>query len=171
MCLRACHASPERLACACSSPVQQVKLPRLFVGMQQLTSLKIIGSTGSVLDPSRDLPVAAQHLTALRSLSYTGRVLALPSSGFDLQPGMLPPTLQVCAPDTPTRFKPTAAAPCCVCACRRLCCLGSSQAAPVPPVHRSHNHIVNMCMCGCHSVSVALCLPPGSHTCCAAVRV
>lgn len=180
--------------------------------MQQLTSLKIIGSTGSVLDPSRDLPVAAQHLTALRSLSYTGRVLALPSTGFDLQPGMLPPTLQVCvsvclskkcvsvcvevahatkvqppqpamtAPDTPTRSKPTAAAPCCVCACGRPCCLGSKvrMCQPLLFTARHNRHIVNVCMCGCLSVSfcacsgclsAALCLPPGSHTCGAAVTV
>jgi hypothetical protein len=78
----------------------QVQLPQLFKGMQQLTSLKVIGSTGAVLDPSRDLPAAVQHLTALRSLSYTGRVHALPSRGFELQPGMLPPTLQVCVLQT-----------------------------------------------------------------------
>jgi hypothetical protein len=62
--------------------------------MPHLTSLKIIGSTGTTLDPSSDLPAAAQHLTALQHFSYTGRIFALPSLGFELLPGMLPSSLQ-----------------------------------------------------------------------------
>lgn len=57
--------------CACCC---QIKLQALFEGMPQLTSLKVVGSTGAVLDPSQDLPAAAKHLTALRSLSYTGEL-------------------------------------------------------------------------------------------------
>lgn len=176
-----CCPSPEGRASACFFSLVQVLLPRLFVGMQQLTSLKIIGSTGSVLEPSVDLPAAAQHLTALRSLSYTGRVHALPSRGFDLQPGMLPPTLQVCvcvsaknlcvcvkvahatkvhpsqpavtAPDTQTRFRPTAS-PCCVCVCLHAAGRAAQDQARVPPVHRSRSHIVCVWvfLCFCFSV-------------------
>jgi hypothetical protein len=51
----------------------QVQLQSLFKGMPQLTSLKVVGGTGAVLDPAKDLPIAAQHLTALQSLSYTGK--------------------------------------------------------------------------------------------------
>lgn len=41
--------------------------------MPHLTSLKVVGGTGAVLDAAKDLPTAAQRLTALRSLSYTGQ--------------------------------------------------------------------------------------------------
>lgn len=75
-------------------PPVSVALQPLFAGVPQLTSLKIIGSTGALLDPSKDLPAAAQHLSRLRSLSYTGGIFALPERGCELLPGMLPATLQ-----------------------------------------------------------------------------
>lgn len=69
----------------------------LVTGMAHLTSLKIIGGTDAVLYPQKHLPAAAQHLTALKQLSYTGRINSVSirgAPGAEILPGMLPTSLQ-----------------------------------------------------------------------------
>lgn len=70
-----------------------VQVRSVLVGMPQLTSLKVVGGSGYILDP-QDLAKAAKHLSTLKSLSYTGQMFALPDMPFELQRGMLPATLQ-----------------------------------------------------------------------------
>jgi hypothetical protein len=69
----------------------------VLTGMTHLTSLKIVGGQDAVLKPQKHLLAAAQHLTALRQLSYTGRINCIGTRGqpgVEVLPGMLPDTLQ-----------------------------------------------------------------------------
>lgn len=56
-----------------------VQLQPLLRGMHQLTSLEIMCSTGVELDTQQDLPVAAEHMTALKQFSYVGRIHSVAS--------------------------------------------------------------------------------------------
>jgi hypothetical protein len=72
-------------------------LTPLLTGMTHLTSLKIIGGTDAVLHPHKHFAAAAQHLTALKKLSYTGSINSIGSCGapgVEIVPGTLPSSLQ-----------------------------------------------------------------------------
>jgi hypothetical protein len=85
---------PEELLAAMLGRRLLALRPLLLSVPQQLHALKLVAAPGVVFDPAVDLEAAAQHISGLRQLSYTGPILALPGTGCHVSPGLLPSGLQ-----------------------------------------------------------------------------